>query len=246
MPTVYLSPSTQQANIYVTGGSEEYWMNLLADKIEPYFISGGIKYSRNRPDMTAASSIRASNAGNYGLHLALHSNAAPEGRYGEVKGSIAFYAPNSIKGEKAAVLIAENLSTVYPFPEGARAETTVSLGEVTRTRAPAVLVEVAYHDNVEDAEWITENLDLIAEKIALSVAEFFGLPLVSPSVPKTGKVALKSGNLNIRNYPSTAGKIISSAPNGSVLTVLGTWNSWYTVNYNGTVGYVFSDYIRLL
>ncbi|MBQ5322040.1 MAG: SH3 domain-containing protein [Oscillospiraceae bacterium] len=246
MPTIYLSPSTQQANTYVTGGSEEYWMNLLADKMEPWLISTGIKYTRNTPEMTAGSSIRASNAGNYDFHLALHSNAAPEGRYGEVRGSIAFYAPNSIRGEKAAVLIAENLSTVYPFPEGARAQSTTSLGEVTRTRAPAVLVEVAYHDNVDDANWITENLDLIAEKLALSMAEYFGLPLVSPMTPKTGKVALKSGNLNIRNYPSTAGRVISSAPNGSVLTVLGSWNGWYTVNYNGTVGYASSDYIRLL
>ena len=158
MPTIYLSPSTQQANTYVTGGSEEYWMNLLADKMEPWLISTGIKYTRNTPEMTAGSSIRASNAGNYDFHLALHSNAAPEGRYGEVRGSIAFYAPNSIRGEKAAVLIAENLSTVYPFPEGARAQSTTFLGEVTRTRAPAVLVEVAYHDNVDDANWITEIL----------------------------------------------------------------------------------------
>ena len=31
-------------------------------------------------------SIRASNAGNYDLHLALHSNAAPEGQYGQIRG----------------------------------------------------------------------------------------------------------------------------------------------------------------
>ena len=245
MPIIYLSPSTQEANTYVTGGSEEYWMNLLADKMEPWLLSSGIRFNRNTPQMTAGSSIRASNAGNYDFHLALHSNAAPEGRYGEVQGSIAFYAPNSIKGEKAAVLIAENLSTIYPFPAGARAQTTTSLGEVTRTRAPSVLVEIAYHDNVDDANWITENLDQIAEKLALSMTEYFGIPLISPMTPKTGKVTLKSGNLNIRSYPSTAGSVIKSVPNGSVLTVLGSWNNWYTVNYNGTVGYASSDYIRL-
>ena len=37
MPIVFLSPSTQDWNPYVTGsGSEEYWMNLLADTLEPY------------------------------------------------------------------------------------------------------------------------------------------------------------------------------------------------------------------
>lgn len=48
----------------------------------PYLDASGIRYVRNTPDMTAASSIAASNAGNFDLHLALHSNAAPEGQYG--------------------------------------------------------------------------------------------------------------------------------------------------------------------
>lgn len=245
MPNIYLSPSTQEANTYVTGGSEEYWMNLLADELEPWLISSGIKFTRNTPQMTAGSSIRASNAGNYDFHLALHSNAAPDGRYGEFQGIIAYYAPGSLKGEKAAVLISENLGTIYPFPAGSRAQSTTSLGEVTRTRAPAVLVEIAYHDNVDDANWITDNLEQIAEKLALSMTEYFGLPLIPPMAPQTGKVATQGGNLNIRRYPSTAGSVIKSVPNGSVLTVLGSWNNWYTVNYNGTVGYANADYIRL-
>ena len=65
MPVIYLSPSTQENNLYVTGGTEEEWMNRLADAMEPYLTASGIRYSRNTPDMTAASSIRASNAGNY-------------------------------------------------------------------------------------------------------------------------------------------------------------------------------------
>ena len=245
MPIIYLSPSTQENNLYVTGGSEEYWMNLLADELEPWLISSGIRLTRNTPQMTAGSSIRASNAGNYDFHLALHSNAAPEGRYGEFQGIIAFYSPNSVKGKRAAVLIVENLDTIYPYPAGARAQSTTSLGEVTRTRAPAVLVEIAYHDNETDANWITSNLEQIAEKLALSMTEYFGIPLVPPMIPQTGKVALQSGNLNIRNYPSTGGKIIGKAPNNSVLTVLGNKNGWYTVNYNGTVGFANADYIKL-
>ena len=37
MPKIYLSPSTQEYNPYITGnGSEEYFMNLIADAMEPY------------------------------------------------------------------------------------------------------------------------------------------------------------------------------------------------------------------
>ena len=72
MPTIYLSPSTQEFNEYVNGlGTEEEWMNRLADAMEPQLTASGIRFTRNTPDMTAASSIQASNAGSYDLHLAL-------------------------------------------------------------------------------------------------------------------------------------------------------------------------------
>ena len=110
MPKIYLSPSTQDWNMYVTGsGSEEYNMNLLADALVPYLLSNGIQYQRNRPEMTAGSSIREANQGEYDLYLALHSNAAPEGRYGEERGIIAFYYPGSVGGQRAAELIAQEL-----------------------------------------------------------------------------------------------------------------------------------------
>lgn len=77
MPTLFLSPSAQEYNEYATGGSEEQYMNLLADAMEPYLRSTGIVYIRNNPDDTLSQIIQQSNAGNYDFHLALHSNAAP-------------------------------------------------------------------------------------------------------------------------------------------------------------------------
>ena len=81
MAFLYLSPSTQEYNPYVNGGNEEYYMNLLADELEPYLHASGISFTRNTPDMTAATSIAASNAGDYDLHLALHSNATAGGHH---------------------------------------------------------------------------------------------------------------------------------------------------------------------
>ena len=54
MPTIYLSPSTQEFNPYVGGGNEEYYMNLIADSMVPYLIASGIQFVRNTPEMTAA------------------------------------------------------------------------------------------------------------------------------------------------------------------------------------------------
>lgn len=243
MPIIYLSPSTQEANEYVTGGTEEYWMNRLADELVPWLRSSGIRYTRNTPEMTAASSLRASNAGTYDLHLALHSNASPEGRYGENRGIFAYYAPGSVNGRRAAEIFAQNLRTIYPLPDQVRAAPTTTLGEVTRTRAPANLLEIGYHDNPQDAAWITGNLPGIAENLALSLTEYFGIPLIPPQQERTGRVQLQSGNLNIRSKPNLSAPILVLAPNGSILTVLGEWNGWYLVNYNGTIGYAKNNYI---
>ena len=143
MPMIYLSPSTQEWNEYVTGsGSEEYNMNLLADALEPYLRSNGIQYRRNRPEMTAASSIREANLGQYDLYLALHSNASGAGSYGENRGIIAFYYPGSSNGRRAAELIAEQLRQIYPLPDQVTTRATTSLGEVRQPRFPSVLVEI--------------------------------------------------------------------------------------------------------
>lgn len=71
MPKIFLSPSTQEWNEYVTGGTEEQYMNLLADRMEPYLRSSGISYVRNDPARNVNGAIADSNAGNYDVHLAL-------------------------------------------------------------------------------------------------------------------------------------------------------------------------------
>ena len=53
-----------------------------------------------------------------------------------------------------------------------------TLAELRRTKAPAVLVEVAYHDNVDDANWIKNNINAIGRNFALSVADILGVPFV--------------------------------------------------------------------
>ena len=57
MPTLFLSPSTQEFNPYVTTGNEEYWMNQIADRMEPYLLASGIGFTRNDPNLNAAAAI---------------------------------------------------------------------------------------------------------------------------------------------------------------------------------------------
>ena len=246
MPNIYLSPSTQENNFYVTGGTEEEWMNRLADALEPYLTASGIRFSRNTPQMTAASSIRASNAGTYDLHLALHSNAAPEGLYGQRRGIIVFYYPGSSQGQRAAHLMADNFKEIYPLPNNVRAEPSTTIGEVRQPRAPSVFLELGYHDNEDDATWIKNILVSSARVIALTLTEFFGLPFLTPRAYKSAVVDVDWGNLNIRDKPSTDSYVVTRAPDGAPLTVINQYRDWYVVRYRGIVGWANSDFVTLV
>lgn len=243
MPTIYLSPSTQENNYYVNGGTKEQYMNLLADKMVPYLNASGIRYTRNTPSMTAASSIAASNAGSYDLHLALHSNAAPV--YGSARGSIAFYYPTSAHGKRAATIIADGLKAIYPLPNLVRAEATTAIGEVRRTRAPSVLLELAFHDNPADAAWIKDNLDAVARNLVLSLTEYFGLPFFETEHPRSAAVDVDWGALNLRARPSQDAPVLTQIPDGTALTLRNQYQGWYLTDYNGVTGYVSGRYVAL-
>lgn len=245
MPKIYLSPSTQEFNEYVIGGSEEFYMNLVADAMEPYLQSSGITYIRNTPEMTARSSIAESNASNVDLHVALHSNAGGGEFSGKLTGTDVYFAPEDKFSKAFADIVAKNFKNIYYDPKNVTALPTYFLGEVLRTNAPASLIEIAYHDNVTDANWIKNNINAIAQNISLSIAEYFGIPLISPQPVTMGTVTVKPGSsLNIRAFPSVNSDIIGEMHNGEKVKILGQSGDWFVINYNGTIGYSATEYIQ--
>lgn len=178
MPSVFLSPSLQEFNPVYGGGNEEYYMNLIADAMEPYLRSSGITVVRNSPEQTLRQAIDQSNQGNYDLHFAIHSNAAAAPNAGRVQGADFYYYPTSAKGKNAADILSENYKSVYP--NRVQVIPTTSLAEVRQTKAPAVLAEVAYHDNPQEAQWIRENIDTIARNLSEGIADFLNVPFVEP------------------------------------------------------------------
>lgn len=243
MPKVFLSPSTQEWNKYATEGNEELYMNLLADRMEPYMRSSGISFVRNDPARNVQGAIQDSNAGEYDVHLALHSNAAPERLAGKLRGVDIYFAPNSTDSEKLANIIANNMKSIYPLPDKVRAVPTYNLGEVLQTKAVAVLCELGYHDNYADEAWLKNNLELIAKNLVRSLCDYFGIPFILPSAIQYGQVATDGSNLNIRDYPSMEGTIIGKIPNNAAVLINGETGNWYVVSYNNITGYASKDYI---
>ena len=243
MPKVFLSPSTQEWNQYATSGNEELYMNLLADRIEPYFRASGISYVRNDPSRNVDGAIKDSNSSYYDVHLALHTNASPEYLAGKLRGIDIYFAPKSNDSEYLANIIANNLKSIYPLPDKVNAVPPSSLGEVLRTKAVAVLCELGYHDNYADEAWLKNNLDNIARNISGSICDYFGIPLVLPTAVRWGTVITDGSRLNIRQFPDVTSSIIGAIPNEATVTINGETNGWYVVNYNGTIGYASSEFI---
>lgn len=182
MPNIYLSPSVQEYNPFIIGGSEEHYMNRIADAMVPYLRASGIDFARNNPGSTLSQVTAQSNAEEYGLHLALHSNTSPENMRGILQGPDIYYYTTSVKGGKAASMIADYFEEIYPDPSLVAVIPTTIMAELRKTKAPAVLVQVAYHDNYADATWIRDNIDLIAEILVKAAAEYLEVPFVTPQI----------------------------------------------------------------
>jgi len=96
VPTVYLDPSTDENNEFAGGGTEEEYMNLIADALVPYLGALGILTARNDPGDTETQAIDKSNEGNYDLHLALRAIAKPA----ETRGENVYYFTFREEGER--------------------------------------------------------------------------------------------------------------------------------------------------
>ena len=107
-----------------------------------------------------------------------------------------------------------------------------------------MLIEFASHDNPQDAQWIRDNINPIAQNVVLSLTEYFGIPFNYPQEVFTASIATRGGNVNVRYTPSYTGTVIGSIPNGAEVTVFAQVPEWSLVNYNGLVGYVNSSFIQ--
>ncbi len=132
MPNLFLSPSVQQYNPYINGlGSEEYYMNLIADAMEPYLVS-------SRHNFHAQRSGRYACAGDCSIQCRkLRFSSGPpfqrrssESRRSASRAATSTITPPAPKAQRAAEIFAENLKVIYPDPDLVRTVANTTLGEL--------------------------------------------------------------------------------------------------------------------
>lgn len=193
--SIYLSPSTQEKNIgYGNYGSEEMVMNQITDSVQAILERHGLVIYRNRPEWDLKKVVAESNSKKPDIHFAIHSNAGG-GRGCEIYA----YAPGG-KGEKLARAVYTGLEPLTPTADRG-VKFNPNLYELRMTTAPAALVEVAFHDNPEDAVWNIRNIEPIGNGIAQGILRYFGTSVEEPKLFSEAVELLQSkGIVNSPEY----------------------------------------------
>ena len=179
--SVYLSPSTQEKNIGVDGyKSEEFRMNQIADIVEKTLKQHNVIIYRNKPNMTLYDVVRDSNFKKPDIHVPIHSNAFDKKSRGcEI---FCYKKLSTSRGFNLAKELYKNLEKITPTSDRGIKEgynfygTKKHMYEVAYTKCPAALIEIAFHDNKEDAKWIMENIPEIGESISKGILSYFKIP----------------------------------------------------------------------
>ena len=256
MPRVYLSPSLQPGNMTALGFSEQYFMNILADAIEPLLPINGITYRRSRIGMTLTQVVADSNSEPFDFHLALHSNASPPAAAGQARGSRMYFFTTSANGRRFSEFAADEIKKIYPLPDKVGLFPTTGLLELNATRAPAAIIETVFHDNYDDAEWLSNNIQNMAEAIVKALCRYLGKASYIPPcsighIRGTNYVFTKIANafvctetspLNIRSAPN--GAVLFTLPrNTPVLTLSGRQNGFIKIRRNMREGFASESFL---
>lgn len=167
MKKVYISPSTQENNIGIGDyGTEEYQMNIIADHLIPMLERCGFSVRRNKPEMSLRQVVVDSNAWCPDAHVAIHSNA------GGGQGTEVWYYTGSVKGQKLAECLYNEVASLSPGKDRGIKNKT-NFYELSQTIAPAIIIEVGFHDYMNDALWIKDAPKQIARAIAKGICNYF-------------------------------------------------------------------------
>ena len=173
MAKIYISPSSQPANTYAYGNTnEQEQCRKIAAALEQELARCGFN-SKAGMSGTMYSRVYESNEFGADLHLPIHTNACD----GKVAGLRIFVYKKGGEAERIAKAIDAELAPITPgTSDGISAQP--QLYEVKNSKGLCVYIEVGFHDNKEEAKWIIEHTQEIAVAIAKGLCNHYGVKYV--------------------------------------------------------------------
>ena len=147
-------------------------------------------------------------------------------------------APSSTVGKRAVVVNTDNSPLVlYSKASGSSNITSyISVGEMLTIESSG---DNFYKVKVQETGAVgyisAHNLQIIAS----GVNERYS------AVNKEGYILNVSSRVNLRAYATMHSNILAKLSNNTKINVLGKQGQWYKVNCDGTVGYIYEEYIGL-
>lgn len=178
MPRIYISPSSQERNHGIAPFTvEETEMNKIADILIPLLDKDGrFVTKRNSPSWDVSQMASDSNSFKADIHLAIHSNAG-----GGVGTEVYAYGPGT-NSERFAKALYNQVAPLSPGKDRG-VKFNKGLYEVgDHVKATAALIELGFHDNAADAQWLATNSQQIAEALYKGICDYFGIAYCGPQV----------------------------------------------------------------
>jgi len=164
---VYISPSNQTKNVGVGNyGTEAVRMQELSDYVVSALENMGHAVYGGDNSLTPDQKVAASNNASVNCHVALHSNASGG------TGTEVWYYSTSSNGKRLAQKLLDEVTGVSGCPGSRGLKPTITFVELKNTSAPSALIEVAFHDNQTDVNWIIGHMSEIGQAIADAINAF--------------------------------------------------------------------------
>lgn len=175
MKKIYISPSDQTANRYTGVDTNEAAVcRKIGSALQRALERCGMA---SRMDSEESMEARAAESDSWGadLHLCIHTNACR----GNTAGTRLFSYDEQGTGYRACQAVLGRLGPLTPGDSDSIVPWP-GLYEIRSTRAPAVYLEVGFHDHPREAVWMASHTEEIAEAICQGLCDFYVLPYVAP------------------------------------------------------------------
>lgn len=194
---IYISPSSQPANTYAVGKTnEQEQCRKIGAALEKSLDRCGFNAKAGLSG-TMYTRVAESNKMGAGLHMPIHTN----GFDGTVAGLRIMIHHKGGEAEKIAKAIMATLAPITPGKSDG-ISCYPNLYEISDSNAICVYIEVGFHDNKEEAQWIIDHTEDIAEAICKGLCNHYGVEYVFPGEqieqeanPMPAEKPVKSNNI---------------------------------------------------
>ncbi|MDY4969235.1 MAG: N-acetylmuramoyl-L-alanine amidase [Lachnospiraceae bacterium] len=194
------------------------------------------------------------NAHTVDVDVSIHFNSGRNDYEGDgsIGGTEVFvYTEKSTQKERAAA-IAEKIGKLgFRLRGDNGVKISDTLYVLRKTKAPALLIEVCFVDDVDDAALYKKvGLEAIAKAIVKGITgEDYVKKTSSAPVATKYKVTTNGARLALREAAGTSSDLIRYVPNGSVVTGTGKSQTvktvkWLQVKVDGKTGWMHSGYLK--